>query len=256
MAPKRPGAGQSRPHPPRAGSHSLLGRLARLDAHPGLAAVCLVMSGTRGRDCPATGMAGWPLPSSSSSTSTGRTSSPTSEQIRALHLRRARHPSARRRHHCAGGMRNKDGSKTAWNHVGQVTQETKIPDSVIRIMRHKSKISRTSTTCGVSQWHCPVREQDGLEPRRPGHAGRPRFRIPVIRIMQPQGRSDRTYTTHPAVLPAALPQPRSGVSLPDAGGTSPSEPFCGSGTTLLAAEAHCRKAAIHRDRAPEHGTPP
>ena len=42
----------------------------------------------------------------------------------------------------AGGMRNKDGSKTAWNHVGQVTQETKIPDSVIRIMRHKGKIGR------------------------------------------------------------------------------------------------------------------
>lgn len=42
----------------------------------------------------------------------------------------------------AGGMRNKDGSKTAWNHVGQVTQETKIPDSVIRLMRHKGKIGR------------------------------------------------------------------------------------------------------------------
>ena len=40
----------------------------------------------------------------------------------------------------AGGMRNKDGGKTTWNHVGQVTQETKIPDSVIRIMRHKGKI--------------------------------------------------------------------------------------------------------------------
>jgi DNA modification methylase len=42
----------------------------------------------------------------------------------------------------AGGMRNRDGSKTAWNHVGQVTQETKIPDSVIRIMRHKGKIGQ------------------------------------------------------------------------------------------------------------------
>ncbi len=42
----------------------------------------------------------------------------------------------------AGGMRNKDGSKTAWNHVGQVTQETKIPDSVMRIMRHKGKIGQ------------------------------------------------------------------------------------------------------------------
>ncbi len=42
----------------------------------------------------------------------------------------------------AGGMRNKDGSKTAWNHVGTVTQDTKIPDSVIRIMRHKGKIGQ------------------------------------------------------------------------------------------------------------------
>jgi DNA modification methylase len=40
----------------------------------------------------------------------------------------------------AGGMRNKDGSKTAWNHVGTVTQDYKIPDAVIRIMRHKGKI--------------------------------------------------------------------------------------------------------------------
>jgi DNA modification methylase len=40
----------------------------------------------------------------------------------------------------AGGMRNKDGSKTAWNHVGTVTQDFKIPDAVIRIMRHKGKI--------------------------------------------------------------------------------------------------------------------
>ena len=42
----------------------------------------------------------------------------------------------------AGGMRNKDGSKTAWNHVGQVTQDFKIPDGVIRIMRHKGKIGQ------------------------------------------------------------------------------------------------------------------
>jgi DNA modification methylase len=40
----------------------------------------------------------------------------------------------------AGGMRNKNGSKTTWNHVGKVTQDSKIPDSVIRIVRHKGKI--------------------------------------------------------------------------------------------------------------------
>ncbi len=42
----------------------------------------------------------------------------------------------------AGGMRNKDGSKTGGNHVGQVTQDTKVPDSVIRVMRHKGRIGQ------------------------------------------------------------------------------------------------------------------
>jgi DNA modification methylase len=84
----------------------------------------------------------------------------------------------------AGGMRNKDGSKTAWNHVGQVTQETKIPDSVIRIMRHKGKI-------GV-----------GLD--------------------------------HPAVFPVALPQ--FVMEAYSDAGEIVFEPFCGSGTTILAAQ--------------------
>jgi len=89
----------------------------------------------------------------------------------------------------AGGMRNKDGSKTAWNHVGQVTQETKIPDSVIRIMRHKGKIG-----------------QD---------------------------------IDHPAVFPVALPQ--FVLESYTDGGELVFEPFCGSGTTLLAAERTGRK---------------
>ena len=84
----------------------------------------------------------------------------------------------------AGGMRNKDGSKTAWNHVGQVTQETKIPDAVIRIMRHKGKIG-----------------QD---------------------------------IDHPAVFPVALPQ-HVLETYTDVGDIV-FEPFCGSGTTLLAAQ--------------------
>ena len=84
----------------------------------------------------------------------------------------------------AGGMRNKDGSKTTWNHVGTVTQETKIPDSVIRIMRHKGKIGRD--------------------------------------------------IDHPAVFPVALPQ-----HIFDAYTETSEiifEPFCGSGTGLLAAQ--------------------
>lgn len=37
-------------------------------------------------------------------------------------------------------MRKKDGEVGGWQHKGQPTQESKIPDSVIRIMRHKGKI--------------------------------------------------------------------------------------------------------------------
>lgn len=84
----------------------------------------------------------------------------------------------------AGGMRNKDGSKTAWNHVGQVTQETKIPDAVIRIMRHKGKIGED--------------------------------------------------IDHPAVFPVALPH-HVLVTYTEVGDIV-FEPFCGSGTTLLAAQ--------------------
>ncbi len=90
----------------------------------------------------------------------------------------------------AGGMRNKDGSKTAWNHVGTVTQDFRIPDSVIRIMRHKGKIG-----------------QD---------------------------------IDHPAVFPVALPQFVL-ESYTDEGEIV-FEPFCGSGTTLLAAQRSGRVA--------------
>jgi len=99
----------------------------------------------------------------------------------------------------AGGMRNKDGSKTAWNHVGTVTQETKIPDAVIRIMRHKGKIG-----------------QD---------------------------------IDHPAVFPVALPQ-HVLESYTDAGDIV-FEPFCGSGTTLLAAHRTARKVCA-TEIAPEY----
>lgn len=99
----------------------------------------------------------------------------------------------------AGGMRNKDGSKTAWNHVGQVTQESKIPDSVIRIMRHKGKIG-----------------QD---------------------------------IDHPAVFPVALPLFVL-ESYTDTGELV-FEPFCGSGTTLLAAERTGRKVRA-TEIAPEY----
>lgn len=99
----------------------------------------------------------------------------------------------------AGGMRNKDGSKTAWNHVGTVTQDFRIPDSVIRIMRHKGKIG-----------------QD---------------------------------IDHPAVFPVALPQFVL-ESYTDEGEIV-FEPFCGSGTTLLAAQRSGRVARA-TEIAPEY----
>ena len=39
-------------------------------------------------------------------------------------------------------MRGKDGEVGGWTHAGQPTQDFRIPDSVIRIMRHKGKIGR------------------------------------------------------------------------------------------------------------------
>jgi DNA modification methylase len=39
-------------------------------------------------------------------------------------------------------MRKKDGEVGGWSHAGQATQDTRIPDSVIRVMRHKGKIGQ------------------------------------------------------------------------------------------------------------------
>jgi DNA modification methylase len=38
-----------------------------------------------------------------------------------------------------GGIRHKDGHVGEWNHAGQGVQETRIPDNVIRITRHKAR---------------------------------------------------------------------------------------------------------------------
>ena len=81
-------------------------------------------------------------------------------------------------------MRKKDGTIGGWTAAGTPTQDTKIPDSVIRVMRHKGKIG-----------------QD---------------------------------IDHPAVFPVALPE-HILETYSDAGDMV-FEPFCGSGTTLLAAQ--------------------
>jgi DNA modification methylase len=39
-------------------------------------------------------------------------------------------------------MRSKEGEVGGWQHAGRPTQDTRIPDSVIRIMRHKGKIGQ------------------------------------------------------------------------------------------------------------------
>ena len=47
-------------------------------------------------------------------------------------------------------MRGKDGEVGGWTHKGQPTQDTRIPDSVIRVMRHKGKIvSRRKHAAGL-----------------------------------------------------------------------------------------------------------
>jgi DNA modification methylase len=81
-------------------------------------------------------------------------------------------------------MRNKDGSSTSWNHAGILTQDSKIGDAVIRIMRHKGKIG------------------PGID--------------------------------HPAVCPVALPE--FVIEAFTCKGDIVYEPFCGSGTTMLAAQ--------------------
>ena len=84
----------------------------------------------------------------------------------------------------SSAMRQKNGEINGWTHAGQPTQEHRIPDSVIRIMRHKGKIGR------------------GID--------------------------------HPAVFPVALPE--FVIEAFTDPGDRVFEPFCGSGTSLLAAE--------------------
>jgi len=96
-------------------------------------------------------------------------------------------------------FRAKDGTIKKWAHAGQPVQDTRIPDSVIRVQRQKGKIG-----------------QD---------------------------------IDHPAVFPVALPE-HILLAYTDAGELV-FEPFCGSGTTMLAAERTgrlCRSVEI----APEY----
>ena len=40
----------------------------------------------------------------------------------------------------SGGLRGKEGDRTAWNHVGKVTQDFRIPDSVVTVTRQRGAI--------------------------------------------------------------------------------------------------------------------
>jgi len=84
----------------------------------------------------------------------------------------------------SSAMRGKDGAIGGWTAAGLPTQDNRIPDSVIRVMRHKGKIGQ------------------GID--------------------------------HPAVFPIALPEFIL-AAYSDAGDLV-FEPFCGSDTTMLAAQ--------------------
>ncbi len=92
-------------------------------------------------------------------------------------------------------MRGKDGSIISWSAQGQPTQDFKIPDSVIRVTRHKGQIGKD--------------------------------------------------IDHPAVFPVALPEMV--MQTYSNKGDVVYEPFCGSGTSLLASERtgrSCRAVEI------------
>lgn len=86
------------------------------------------------------------------------------------------------------GLRGKDGTVGGYTAIDDVVQDTKIPDSVIRVMRHKAR---------------------GIE------------------------------TQHPAVFPVELVEEVSAAF--SKSGHALYEPFCGSGTTLIACEKTNRR---------------
>ena len=90
----------------------------------------------------------------------------------------------------SGGLRSKEGHHTDWNHAGRVTQDFRIPDSVVTATRQRGSIG------------------EGLD--------------------------------HPAVFPVALPQFI--LEAYTNTGDTIFEPFCGSGTTMLAAQRTGRVA--------------
>ncbi|MBE2259522.1 MAG: site-specific DNA-methyltransferase, partial [Rhodobacteraceae bacterium] len=99
----------------------------------------------------------------------------------------------------SGGLRSKEGHHTDWNHAGRVTQDFRIPDSVVTATRQRGSIG------------------EGID--------------------------------HPAVFPVALPE--FVIEAYTDAGELIFEPFCGSGTTMLAAQRTGR-IARSAEIAPEY----
>jgi DNA modification methylase len=95
-------------------------------------------SGIRGRGCPATGQVDWRR-ASSSSFHFNRASRKPNKIVPCKHAGQESHLRA---DGSSTAMRGKDGEVGGWTHKGQPTQDTRIPDSVIRVMRHKGKIGQ------------------------------------------------------------------------------------------------------------------
>ena len=128
---RRTGAGQSWADPPRQRGDPVLGRLAVLDASAKLAA--LLPGNVWDQSGHARRLAGRFAPSFGLfSTSTGSTRKP-NKIVPA---------SAGQNRTCAPGsstaMRGKDGEVGGWT-LGSPRLDTRIPDSVIRLMRHKAR---------------------------------------------------------------------------------------------------------------------
>jgi DNA modification methylase len=115
------------------------------------------------------------------------------------------------------GMRRKDGSMSGVHSPGKSLQTHKVPDSIVRVLRRLDEIGLALlalTDEDVSHW-----------PES------------VVHIMRHKARG--IETKHPAVFPVALPgEVLRAYSDP---GDLLYEPFCGSGSSIIAAEQHDRR---------------
>lgn len=114
------------------------------------------------------------------------------------------------------GMRMKDGTMSGVSSPEKSLQTHKIPDSVVRVLRRLDEyIGAVEALSDDEVSHWPDS---------------------VVRVMRHKARG--IETKHPAVFPVALPAEIL-LSYSDVGDTL-YEPFCGAGSTVIAAEMHGR----------------